>query len=382
MVKRYNKMNLRILFLEPFYGGSHKDFVDGLTAASRHSIDLHTLPARFWKWRMRGAALHFTDLLPDPAGYDLVFTSDMLSVSDLKSLWGKKSPPVIIYFHESQLSYPAPKGEERDYHFCFTDITNCLASDRVLFNSHFHKDSFFKELPLFLQKMPEYKPYWAVDKIAEKSEVLYPGCNFSTFDSNGKEKKTSPVDFKSEKHTDRSPLILWNHRWEFDKQPDVFFDVLYEADSRGVDFRIALAGENFQMVPKAFLQGQEYFKDRVVQYGFIDSKQEYFNLLFNSDIIISTAIQENFGISVLEGIYAGSYPLLPDRLAYPEIIPREFHRDCLYDSEDELIDKLIKIIQEGIDQPRGLADAIGKFDWNIRIKEYDNMFSKAYAELE
>ena len=45
---------LNILFLESFYGGSHREFADGLVQRSRHRIELHTLPARFWRWRMRG----------------------------------------------------------------------------------------------------------------------------------------------------------------------------------------------------------------------------------------------------------------------------------------------------------------------------------------
>jgi hypothetical protein len=50
---------IKVLFLEPFYGGSHKVFADGLIHHSRHAAHLFQLPARFWKWRMRGAALHF-----------------------------------------------------------------------------------------------------------------------------------------------------------------------------------------------------------------------------------------------------------------------------------------------------------------------------------
>jgi hypothetical protein len=53
------KTPLTFLFLEPFFGGSHREFARGLVAHSRHQIDLLPLPARFWKLRMRGAALYF-----------------------------------------------------------------------------------------------------------------------------------------------------------------------------------------------------------------------------------------------------------------------------------------------------------------------------------
>lgn len=77
---------LRVLFLEPFYGGSHRAFADGLVAHSSHRIELHTLPARFWKWRMRGAALHFARRVARPERYAVLLVSDLMSAADLKAL--------------------------------------------------------------------------------------------------------------------------------------------------------------------------------------------------------------------------------------------------------------------------------------------------------
>lgn len=116
----------RLLFLEPFFGGSHRDFAEGLVAHSRHKIDLITLPARAWKWRMRGAALHLIRKIASPGAYQGVIVSDLLSLSDLKTLWGRDFPPALVYFHESQFTYPLAPGEHMDYQFGFTDITTCL----------------------------------------------------------------------------------------------------------------------------------------------------------------------------------------------------------------------------------------------------------------
>ena len=52
---------MKILALEPYYGGSHKAFLDGWIESSRHQWDLLTLPANKWKWRMRAAAIEFAD---------------------------------------------------------------------------------------------------------------------------------------------------------------------------------------------------------------------------------------------------------------------------------------------------------------------------------
>src|SRR6056297_1192505 len=123
---------MKVLFLEPFYGGSHKDVADGICRHSRHQMDLYTLPARFWKWRMRGAALYFIQAVNPISDYDALLVSDLMSLSDLKALAGGRLPPALIYFHENQLTYPVAPGEVRDVHFGFTDITSALAADRVL----------------------------------------------------------------------------------------------------------------------------------------------------------------------------------------------------------------------------------------------------------
>lgn len=363
-------MSLQILFLEPFYGGSHKDFADGLIAASRHSFSLYTLPARFWKWRMRGAALHFFHTLPDPSSFDLVLTSDMQNISDLKALWGRSAPPIIVYFHENQLSYPVPKGEERDKHFGFTDITSCLAADRIVFNSYFHYDTFFKELPRFLREMPEYRPTWAVEAIRKKASVLYPGCRLEYIDGVTGEAPAAGHSWET-----NNPVILWNHRWEYDKDPQTFFKALYELEKTGDGFSLALAGENFQTLPKPFLQGKEHFGDKIIQYGFIPSKRDYFRLLSVSDIVVSTAVQENFGISVVEAAASGCYPLLPNRLSYPEIIPELYHEQCLYNDTEELVTKLRSLLRgERPPAPDGLAETLLCFDWKIRVEKYDAFF--------
>ena len=58
-----------LLFLEPFYGGSHKQLVDLLVGQLKG--DLYTLPASKWHWRSRVAALSFAHILPPHHSYKL-----------------------------------------------------------------------------------------------------------------------------------------------------------------------------------------------------------------------------------------------------------------------------------------------------------------------
>jgi len=124
---------LKFLFLEPFFGGSHQDFAEGLISHSQHRIDLITLPSRFWKWRMRGAALYFLKKVPDLKEYNGLITSDLMSLSDFKGLTGPSCPPALTYFHENQLTYPlAPGGNHRlPVRFYRYYHRSCLTADPV-----------------------------------------------------------------------------------------------------------------------------------------------------------------------------------------------------------------------------------------------------------
>jgi glycosyltransferase involved in cell wall biosynthesis len=354
---------LKVLFLNPFHGGSHREFALGWVEHSRHAIDLVTLPARAWKWRMRGAALHFASRIASPGAYDALIATDLMSLSDLKALWGAACPPALVYFHENQLSYPVPAGEAIDFQFGFTGITTALSATRVLFNSKAHRDSFFAGLPGFLKMMPDHRPNWVVDAIRARAEVLHPGCRFPAGPAG-----LSPLDPAA------APLVIWNHRWEFDKNPRDFFTALDAVASRGIAFRLALLGENFQVVPQEFLAARERYGDRIVQYGYVESRQAYLDWLRRGALVVSTADQENFGMSVVEATRLGCRPLLPRRLSYPELLEPEFHAGCLYDGPADLVQRLTSLLAAP-DTMSGMREALAasmeRYAWERRIEDFD-----------
>ena len=128
---------MRVLALEPYYGGSHRRFIDGWIARSQHQWDLHTLPARKWKWRMRHSAVTFGAHVEQAAAggaWDAVWCSDMLNLAEFRALVPEVvcRLPAIVYFHENQLTYPVRFAKERDYQFGMTNITSALAARQVL----------------------------------------------------------------------------------------------------------------------------------------------------------------------------------------------------------------------------------------------------------
>ncbi len=353
---------MRFLFLEPFYGGSHRDFAKGLLAHSRHEIQLETLPARFWKWRMRGAALYFVQTMGDLAPFDGIITTGLMSLADFTALCGKYRPPTMVYLHENQITYPLAPGEQMDMQFGFTDITTALCADRILFNSRFHFDQYFAALPGFIGRMPEFKPRWAVEAIRNKTGILHPGCRFDAAEPEPEPLPSGP------------PLIVWNHRWEFDKNPEAFFSALDQVDRMGINFRLAILGENCQVKPRVFMDAKSRFGEKIVQYGYVETKHDYVDWLRKGYVAVSTAIQENFGIAMVEAIRHGCLPLLPHRLAYPEILPKEFHSDFLYRNQDDLVDKLAVMLRHPDRFYRHrpvLSDMMARYAWSSVVDRYD-----------
>lgn len=354
---------MKLLFLEPFFGGSHRAFAQGLISHSKHTIDLVTLPDRFWKWRLGGAAFYFYKAIANLQVYDGLITTSLMRLSDFKALGGGVCPPTMVYFHESQLTYPQPSGKSLNFQLALSDIATGLTAERVLFNSQTHFNAFFSALKAFIKKMPDHPPDWVIDAIRSKSAVLYPGCNFPE----------GAPDQRA--FADRTPpLIIWNHRWEFDKNPKAFFEALETLLKKGLDFEIALLGQNSQFVPKPFLKARKRFGKRIIQYGYVASKTKYHEWLQRGSIVVSTANQENFGMAVVEAIRWGCLPVLPNRLSYPEIIPEELYSDFLYRDKSELITKLAFILTnmgEFEAKRKQLSEAMARFEWKKMGMLYD-----------
>ena len=100
-------MSKRILFLEPYYGGSRKSWFEGLERFSTHKYESITLPAKHWKWRMSSAASIFADKLSQHSANDndLILCSEFLSINRLRGELSKEwqDIPIACYFHENKI---------------------------------------------------------------------------------------------------------------------------------------------------------------------------------------------------------------------------------------------------------------------------------------
>jgi len=362
---------MRILIIEPYYTGSHKSWANGYQNHSEHEVEILSLAGRYWKWRMHGGAVTLAEMFNKGVFKpELILATDMLDLTTFLSLTREKAQgiPAAIYFHENQLTYPWSDTDRdvkagRDNHYAFINYASALAADKVLFNSHYHLDSFISALPNFLKGFPDYNELESVKRIAEKSEVLNLGLDLLRFNEHS-------VSDKQE----RPPILLWNHRWEYDKNPAAFFNALYSLHEDGVDFELIVLGENFSQQPEVFEQAREILGNRIVHFGYAESFQEYAALLHRADIIPVTSNQDFFGGAIVQAMYCGVLPLLPNRLAYPQHIPTDLQASLIYDDDADLVPKLKKLIAtyRNFDTHSLKTHVLG-YDWSKLSGEYDSV---------
>ena len=359
-----------ILLVEPYFSGSHRSWAKGYQSFTSHNIQILSLPGKFWKWRMHGGAItlakQFMEMDFSP---DLILATDMLDLTTFLSLTKSRTAqiPNVVYFHENQLSYPWSASdkyvEEKRNHYGFINLTSALSANHVLFNSKYHLDSFHRESLKLLKNFPDYHELESIGEIKDKSRVLYLGMDLSKFD-----------DYQTKEKG--SPLILWNHRWEYDKNPEPFFQCLYQLQKNDIMFQVVVLGENFHTTPNIFDGAKERLKKQIVHFDYCEDFSEYAKWLWKADIIPVTSNQDFFGGSVVEAIYCGTYPILPRRLTYPELLTERDYNSHFYDNDSELYNKVEKAILNIAETRKiKISPFFKQYDWKTMAPKYDQLFS-------
>jgi len=350
----------KIALIEPFFGGSHRNWAVSLKKFSKHEIQIISLPARHWKWRMRSAAITLAAQLN--LDFDLLICSDMIDLALFKSLLPVEliNKPLVLYFHENQLTYPWTERKKTwDRNYAWINYCSCLVADHVVFNSSFNRSSFLEALPGFLKQFPDNNNLHLVDEIKDKSSILPVGINYNELEKH------------KSKEENQTPILLWNHRWEFDKNPKLFFETLFKFKSDGLKFDLIIMGEQFANQPPIFEKAQKILSSEILVWGHVKSRQEYIENLWKADILPVTSNHDFFGLSVLEAIYCNNTPLLPNKLAYPEHIS---NRKYFYSSKSEFESMLKILIESKSASTHDLEKQIIKYDWSKVILQYDDLF--------
>jgi len=111
------------------------------------------------------------------------------------------------------------------------------------------------------------------------------------------------------------------------------------------------------------------------------SKERYYNLLVNSEVVFAPSRQETFGYGVVEGMACGCIPVVPNGLSFTDYVPAE----CRYNDEYEMIE----LLKNPPDFTRlELLEWVKKYDFRVVIpkvlKEMDYKLSGVdeHAEVQ
>lgn len=118
-------------------------------------------------------------------------------------------------------------------------------------------------------------------------------------------------------------ILVFPHRCDEEKHPELFDSLVTELQNRGFDF----------VACKTILETA--------------SREEYFKILAQSKVMVSFADQETFGYSTLESMALDNIVVVPNRLSYVETVPKEFR----YDSINECIN-MVQNALENYKQPK------------------------------
>ncbi|VDN99323.1 unnamed protein product [Rodentolepis nana] len=278
-------------------------------------------------------------------------------------------------------------------YFRYSQVLSALAADVILFNSAYNMNSFYERVPAFLTsglptppspRMPN--PRRLVEELLKpKSRVLYFPVEPPPLERMlSEEILQDAILLQAEriKARGKEPLrILWNHRWDYDKNPTDFFRVIFNLAGISVDedffdlgkstvrpsvgitnsasaeteprplspkrtppnFQLIVIGGTTQDTPRIFHMAKPLLaaKGLINTWGYLESRDDYWKALADSDVVVSTANHEFFGVSVVEAVSVGCVPLLPQRLAYPELVKEPL---CLYRTLPQMEKQLRKWI--------------------------------------
>ena len=367
---------LRILFVDPFFDGSHRAFGDGLARHSRHEFVFLGLPGGEWRRRMRLGAQELARASREIGGeFDAVVATDMLDVPAFLALTRPRfeRTPVLVYFHENQLTYPRIRGTKLNSWFGAMNYLSALAADGVAFNSAFHRDDFAGALRTLEREPQNWLDIEGIAAIEAKAQVLPVGVDLEW------------AAALASREADRgAPLLLWNHRWEFDKAPDVFARTLIQIAADGVGFRVAIAGDPGPNPHPAMEELRGALGERVVHFGLAPDADDYRALLKAADIAVSTTRHEFFGIGMVEAMAAGCIPIAPARYNYPALVPEWLHGVCLWRDEEDFSAKLremIAVVADGRGEHfrEHVRAAAARYRWPMVASQWDDALERLAA---
>lgn len=227
------------------------------------------------------------------------YMSDLLDIPvEIHGIWhaGAYDPTDILGY---KMQKPWPHYQERAWFY---------ACDYNYYATNFHKEMFLRNL-----EIPKEFHHKAIRSGQPHNLII--------------------DNLEKYKHTLKNDVVMWPHRYNSDKQPEI-------AEKLSEEF-------NFCITQKMNL-----------------NKSEFYETMGSSKIIFSCALHENLGISVMEGCLSGAIPIVPDRASYSEMYLPEFKYPTEWTINLESFEKnynnLVEFIKNRIDNYEDFKELLSK----------------------
>jgi len=365
---------MRILLLSAYDTLSHRYWRESLVEQfPEYQWTVLQLAPRYFNFRVRTNPLSWLEKVPEQlaAAYDLVIATSLVDISTLRGLVPSLAQtPLWVYCHENQFAYPSSKFQKRsealkhDIDVKMVFLYSCLCADWISFNSDWNRSSAIQGLSDMLQAFPEKYNRQFPESLLAKSNVLPVPL--------GRLAGTSARNAEGNKKS-TALQIVWNHRWEYDKGPEYLLAFVQVLEKQNIPVALHIVGQQFRQQPEVFITLKQFCAAQCVSvslatFGYIESRREYECCLRDADIVLSTAVHDFQGLSVLEAVQHGCLPLLPNCLAYPEI----FDECYLYHWDDDVakcaefaVAKLLELIDCQLEVPD-----LSLYEWPALEQQY------------
>jgi glycosyltransferase involved in cell wall biosynthesis len=361
-----NNQILNAAYFEPLPVGSHQQIAAAYRNRSRHWISLVTVPycGSWIDSYFAGSEILAEYIRKNSEKTDVLVATDLFPLADAcmrGAKIGGNNLPVVLINLEHQFGWPLDKKDKMRFSTLpFSSVASVLVSNISVFQTQYSLHSFLNGL----KEIVSEKIY---KKITSKCRIIPAGVDLTSLLPRRKNSN------------DEATTILFNHRCDSDKNIVAFFKAARVLKNQGYNFKIIITGSPNNLTTVEIRYNLKFLRDHIEHFGWVESRSEYADLLWRSDVVVSTSYQEFFGISVIEGIFCDCFAILPNKLTYPEIIPAEYHDRHLYGSFDELVNRLKWCIEnKPILSGLSLRRYVKKFDWRFVAPQWDDLLVEAY----
>ncbi len=148
--------------------------------------------------------------------------------------------------------------------------------------------------------------------------------------------------------SDRKHRVVFSARWDQEKQPDFYMDVIEEWNkrhpSRYVEFAIC-SGAKLRSNNVSYMQRTQELVDKGMLTIYEDlEKNDYYNIVNDSRVVFNCALQDWVSNTVSEADALGCNVLYPAYRSFPETFANDNERLYIPWSVDDAINKLEKLL--------------------------------------